>query len=136
MLFRTPKITKELRVQLDELDLLRARLGAEAGGGGPWLGSLRRQVRASSAESSISIEGFHVPEDEAARLVAGEELPGTEDESRMALACYARAMDHVGVMASDPHFRWLDRVILDLHFDACDSSETKVRACGGQGRSA
>jgi Fic/DOC family len=125
MLFKLPKITKELWAQLDELDLLRGRLGAEAGLGELWLGSLRRQVRASSAESSISIEGFHVPEDEAAKLVAGEELPGTEDESRMALACYARAMDHVGVMASDPHFRWLDRVILDLHFDACDFQRDK-----------
>jgi Fic family protein len=125
MLFKLPKITKELRTQLDELDLLRERLGAEVGGGGLWLGSLRRQVRASSAESSISIEGFHVPADEAARLVAGEEPPGTEDENRMALACYARAMDHVGAMANDPHFRWLDRVILDLHFDACDFQRDK-----------
>ena len=125
MLFQTPKITKELRAQLAELDLLRRRLGAEAGGAGLWLGSLRRQVRASSAESSISIEGFHVPEDAAAKLVAGEELPGSEDESRMALACYARAMNHVGAMAHDPHFRWLDRVILDLHFDACDFQRDK-----------
>src|SRR4051794_36588191 len=37
----------------------------------------------------------------------------------MALSCYGRAMDHVGVMSSDPVFRWVDRVILDLHFDAC-----------------
>ncbi len=37
----------------------------------------------------------------------------------MAVACYARAMDHVGTLALDPAFRWLDRVILDLHFDAC-----------------
>ncbi|HYH52868.1 MAG TPA: Fic family protein [Solirubrobacterales bacterium] len=28
-------------------------------------------------------------------------------------------MDHVGAMAADPSFRWVDRVILDLHFDAC-----------------
>jgi Fic family protein len=28
-------------------------------------------------------------------------------------------MDHVGVMAIDPSFRWCERVILDLHFDAC-----------------
>jgi Fic family protein len=28
-------------------------------------------------------------------------------------------MDHVGAMALDPAFRWLDRVVLDLHFDAC-----------------
>lgn len=37
----------------------------------------------------------------------------------MALSCYARAMDHVGVMSDDPVFEWVDRVILDLHFDAC-----------------
>jgi Fic family protein len=28
-------------------------------------------------------------------------------------------MEHVGVMADDPVFEWRDRVILDLHFDAC-----------------
>ena len=41
------------------------------------------------------------------------------DENRLAVASYARAMDHVGVMALDPTFEWADRVILDLHFDAC-----------------
>ena len=43
----------------------------------------------------------------------------------MALSCYARAMDHVGVMAGDPVFRWVDRVILDLHFDACYFQKAK-----------
>jgi Fic family protein len=80
---------------------------------------LRRQVRASSVESSVSIEGFTVPDGEAAALVAGTEQPDPRDEDRMAVASYGRAMDHVGTMATDPHFRWLDRVILDLHFDAC-----------------
>jgi Fic family protein len=28
-------------------------------------------------------------------------------------------MDHVGTMAVDPSFLWIDRVILDLHFDVC-----------------
>jgi Fic family protein len=28
-------------------------------------------------------------------------------------------MDHVGTMAIDPTFQWSERVILDLHFDAC-----------------
>ena len=37
----------------------------------------------------------------------------------MALSCYARAMDHVGVMSEDSTFRWVERVVLDLHFDAC-----------------
>jgi Fic family protein len=119
VLFRSPPTTRALARQLTELDDLRKRLGEEAGSAGRWLGGLRRQWRASSAESSIEIEGFHVPEGETIAVVSGEQPPDPLDEDRMALSCYARAMDHVGVMSSDPEFRWSDRVILDLHFDAC-----------------
>jgi Fic family protein len=61
----------------------------------------------------------------------------------MAVACYSRAMDHVGVMALDPVFVWLDRVILDLHFDACYFQRDKspglwrtgsIGVTGGEGR--
>ena len=74
---------------------------------------------ASITQSSVSIEGFNVPAGEGARIVAGDEVPQAHDPDRAALASYARAMDHVATMAIDPHFRWVDRVILDLHFDAC-----------------
>ena len=52
-------------------------------------------------------------------VASGERVPDPNDDDRMALSCYARAMDHVGVMSDDPVFEWVDRVILDLHFDAC-----------------
>lgn len=119
MLFATPAIPKRLARQLREFDDLRRRLGDQADAAGRWLGSLRRQWRAASAESSIEIEGFRVPEDERAAVAAGETVPDPSDEDRMALSCYGRAMDHVGVMSGDPVFRWVERVILDLHFDAC-----------------
>lgn len=119
MVFTTPPVSGPLKRQLTELDELRGKIGASAGTAGPWLGSLRRQIRATTAESSIEIEGFSVPEDEQVQLASGEKTPDPSDEDRMALSCYARAMDHVGVMAGDPVFRWVDRVILDLHFDAC-----------------
>src|SRR4051812_25191350 len=119
MLYTTPAIPKALTRRLVEFDDLRGQLGDQAGAAGRWLGSLRRQWRAASAESSIEIEGFRVPEDERAAVAAGETVPDPSDEDRMALSCYARAMDHVGVMSDDPVFRWVDRVILDLHFDAC-----------------
>jgi len=83
------------------------------------MGSLRREVRASTVASSTSIEGFSVAPAEAAALVSGGAIADSADENRQAVACYARAMDHVGAIAADPGFRWLDRVILDLHFDAC-----------------
>jgi Fic family protein len=119
MLYQTPLITEPLQRQLDELDELRHNLGREVGSPSPWLGSLRRLVKAASVESSTSIEGFALAQDEAVAIVSGYELADPKDENRMAVASYARAMDHVGVMALDPVFVWLDRVILDLHFDAC-----------------
>src|SRR5712691_1675676 len=125
MLYSTPSLTPELEDQLGQLDELRASLGRQVGEAGLWLGPLRRQVQASSVESSTSIEGFHVPTDEAVAIVSGDETPNPDDEDRMAVSCYARAMEHVGVMAGDPGFHWNDRVILDLHFDACYFQEDK-----------
>ena len=119
MIYRTPPTNKALARQLAQLDELRKRLGDQAAVAGPWLGSLRRQWRASSAESSIEIEGFHVPAEEALAVASGNEPLDPEDEDRMALSCYARAMDHVGVMSDDRAFRWVERVVLDLHFDVC-----------------
>ncbi|HEY2215896.1 MAG TPA: Fic family protein [Solirubrobacteraceae bacterium] len=43
----------------------------------------------------------------------------------MALASYARAMDHVGAMMEDEGFEWVERVVLDLHFDACHFQKGK-----------
>lgn len=119
MLFARPPITSQLAEKLDELDGLRRALGQEVSRPVPWMGALRRTVRASSIEASTSIEGFHVDHEDAIALVSGEEPTGRDDQNRMAVASYARAMDHVGVMAQDPGFSWVERVILDLHFDAC-----------------
>jgi hypothetical protein len=119
MLVSTPAISPQLQGQLDELGGLRSKLGRKAGQAVPWIGALRRQVRASSIEGSTSIEGFRVGPGEALALVSGDQPVDPEDVNRTAVSFYARAMEHVGVMAQDPSFRWLDRVILDLHFDAC-----------------
>jgi Fic family protein len=117
--FQAPAFSSDQQKQLDELERLRHALGNEVRTRGRWIGSLRRQVRASSIESSTSIEGFSVSPEEALALTSGRRNPDQDDEDQQAVACYARAMDHVGTMAVDPSFRWLDRVILDLHFDAC-----------------
>ena len=119
MIYQTPQPDADLQAQLETFDGLRGELGVQAGVAGPWLGSLRRQWRVSSAESSIEIEGFRVPEDERLAVASGAEPADPTDEDRMALSSYARAMDHAGVMAADPGFEWVERVILDLHFDAC-----------------
>jgi hypothetical protein len=119
MIYETPKKTDSIARKLEEVDRWRETLGDQVGVATPWLGRLRREWRASVALSSIEIEGFRVPSEEAVALSTGREPADPDDQNRMALSCYARAMDHVGVMCEDPHFRWVDRAILDLHFDAC-----------------
>jgi Fic family protein len=120
MIFACPPIDGTLADRLDDLAGLRTRLGHEAGRPLRWMGTLRRLVRATAVESSTSIEGYSVSPEEALALVSGEEDPGNDDESRMAVAGYGRAMRHVAAMAADPRFRWSERVLLDLHFDACE----------------
>jgi Fic family protein len=119
MLYETPSLTPALQDRLDELDALRDALGHEVSRPLRWMGPLRRSLRASSYESSTSIEGYSVSPEEAIALVGGGAAADSGDENRRALACYARAMDRVGTLALDPAFRWLDRVVLDLHFDVC-----------------
>jgi Fic family protein len=119
MIFQIPRLQQPLLERLDELEGLRHTLERGTQTRSRWMGSLRRQVRASSIESSTSIEGFSVSPEEALALTSGRLIAEPGGEDRRAVACYSRAMDHVGTMAADPEFRWLDRVILDLHFDAC-----------------
>lgn len=119
MIYATPQITDAIGRRLEELGALRDALGDRIVTRSRWLGSLRREVRASSFSGSTAIEGFTVSLDEAREVTSGQGSSVRGDASREALACYTRAMDHVGTMAVDPAFRWLDRVVLDLHFEAC-----------------
>lgn len=119
MLLPTPPITPDLSARLEDLDELRRTLGRQSHRPARWMGTLRRLLQASVVEGSTAIEGFHVSTEEALGLLGGEEQAQPGEEDRLAVACYGRAMDHVAAMAGDPAFGWVDRVILDLHFDVC-----------------
>jgi Fic family protein len=143
MLFRTPGLTPTLTNGLEELSALRAEIGGRLLGAAPWAGRLRRLARATSAASSTAIEGFSVTPDEALAIVEGDLPSGVSEEDRLAVECYARALDHVAAMNEDAHFRWSGRVILDLHFDACWFQKDKrpgrwrtgpIAVTGGDGR--
>lgn len=119
MLLRTPRPSRALARDLRDLDELRAQLNRETHRVTPWMGTLRRHVKATTIAQSTGIEGFRVSSEEALSLVTGAAHAATGETARQAVECYARAMNHVAVLARDPGFRWVDRVILDLHYDAC-----------------
>jgi len=83
------------------------------------MGTLRRLVKATTVAQSTAIEGFNVSDEDALSLVSGAAHAAAGETAREAVECYGRAMNHVAVLARDPGFRWLDRVLLDLHYDAC-----------------
>lgn len=118
MLFATPLLDPHLSA-LSQLNELRADLGVQVSRSTPWAGQLRRHAQAATARSSVAIEGFHVSAEVASAVVEGRTTPGSSDQR--AFAGYALAMQHVAVLADDPAFAWSDRVLLDLHFEACSS---------------
>lgn len=126
MLYRTPPLQGHLNA-LVELDSLRQRLGSEVSRATPWAGRLRRDARATTARSSTAIEGYRVSAEVASALVEGTSFAA--DRNTRALAGYALAMQHVAVLADDPAFGWSERLLLDLHFEACSSEPG-----GGPGR--
>lgn len=119
MLHSTPAIDATLSSLLDELDRLRSRLGTEAGRPVPWDGTIRREARYESITGSTAIEGFRVEESTGHGLISGDLQAAGDDDNELAVAHYARAMDHVAILAADPEFEWHRQVIVDLHFDAC-----------------
>ena len=118
MLYTTPDLTPHLET-LAALEAVRRRLGQEVSKATPWVGQLRRQARASTARSSTAIEGYRVSAQVAAAVVEGR--VAAADRDQRAVAGYALAMQHVAVLSDDPSFRWSDRLLLDLHFEACAS---------------
>lgn len=116
MLYRVPALGPHERA-LTELEALRRRLGAAVSVPSPWVGQLRREARAATARSSTAIEGYAVSAEVAAAVVEGR-TPATDRDQR-AVAGYALAMQHVAVLADDPSFAWSERLLLDLHFEAC-----------------
>jgi Fic family protein len=115
-LYRTPDITPDRRAKLEELDDLRRQLGARVVPGQRWVQLLRRSSQASAWASSTRIEGFNTSFRRAEGLLA-QQAPADDDDH--AFLSYARAMQHVEVLAEDDEFDWSRRLLLDLHFDVC-----------------
>ncbi len=126
MLFATPSLPSATQRKLTALDALHAQLAAALAALTPSRRSaMSRVARATAVAASTSIEGFRVAPSEALALLAGEVAPDPDQPAQLAVENYARAIEHVDILSSDPSFRWFDRVLLDLHHDACSFQRDK-----------
>ena len=122
MLFTAPDLDeRELQV-LEDIAGLRERLRHQLHEPNRWYGSLRRLSFARAIQGSNSIEGYVAGLDDAAAVAVGEEPLDADEETRLALEGYRRAMTYVLQIAADEEFAYSTQLIKSLHFMMTDYS--------------
>jgi Fic family protein len=122
MLFTAPTLDqRELRI-LEDIADLRERLRHQLHEPNRWYGSLRRLSFARAIQGSNSIEGYVAGLDDAAAVAVGEEPLDADEETRLALEGYRRAMTYVLQLAGEEEFAYNTQLFKSLHFMMTDYS--------------
>ncbi len=95
MIYETPELTGHDEQVLGEIQELRDDLRFHLVSPRRWHGTLSRVMMARAVQASTSIEGYHSTVDETAAIIDGEEPPGVDEDTRMAIAGYRDAMTYV-----------------------------------------
>ena len=122
MLFTAPTLDqRELQV-LEDIADLKERLRHQLHEPNRWYGSLRRLSFARAIQGSNSIEGYVAGLDDAAAVAVGEEPLDADEETRLALEGYRRAMTYVLQLAGEEEFAYSTQLFKSLHFMMTDYS--------------
>lgn len=116
MLFSTPELDSTDRSLIDEIIALRKRLGYYLHQPTRWTGLLRRSALARAIQSSNSIEGYDVSDEDALAAAEGEEPLDAGTEAWAAVIGYRQAMTYVIQLAEDPDFRYDATLLRSLHY--------------------
>ena len=116
MLFTGPRLDKQEKDVLGQIDELRSRLQLQLGEPRRWYGSIRRQSFARALRGSNSIEGFDAALDDAAAIGDRESPIDATQEAEAAYAGYRDAMTYVLQLSADSDFAYSEQLIKSLHF--------------------
>jgi Fic family protein len=122
MLFTAPTLDQREVQVLGEIADLKDRLRHQLHEPNRWYGSLRRLSFARAIQGSNSIEGYDAKLDDAAAVAVGEEPLDADEETRLALEGYRRAMTYVLQLAGEEEFPYSTQLIKSLHFMMTDYS--------------
>jgi Fic family protein len=122
MLFTAPTLDQREIQILSEIAELNDRLRHQLHEPNRWYGSLRRLSFARAIQGSNSIEGYDAKLDDAAAVAVGEDPLDADEETRLALEGYRRAMTYVLQLAGEEEFTYGTQLIKSLHFMMTDYS--------------
>ncbi len=115
-IFQTPQPDLEDHPVIEAIHAMRSDLSGHLRVPRRWTGTLRRSSKARAIQSSNSIEGYDITDQDALAAVDDEE-PLTADERTWAeITGYRRALTYVLQMAVDPDFRLDAQTLRSLHF--------------------
>jgi Fic family protein len=106
-LYTAPPMRNEDELVLGEIHQLRKDLRHVLRTPRRWEGSLRRSALARNIRGSNSIEGYEVPEDDAAAAIDGEEPLTADDKTFLEIQGYRQALGYVLAM-SDADYATFD----------------------------
>src|SRR2546430_10546463 len=119
-IFAIPAKSRELESRLSKLDELRRYLARHLGESAqPWTGTLRRLAAAEATVGSTSIEGYGTSVEAAFEILAGGHPAEGSEETQRIIAAYRQALDRVGALVADPHFRGSRPTGLERHVPDC-----------------
>lgn len=125
-IYETPQPDVEDRSVIKAIHSMRAALAGYLRVPQRWTGTLRRSSKARAIQSSNSIEGYDITDQDALAAVDDEE-PLTADERTWAeITGYRRALTYVLQMAIAPAFRLDAQTIRSLHFMLLEHDPTKT----------
>ena len=116
MLFKTPRLTPQEKVVVEEILRIRDTLQYAISSPKRWVGVLRRNAFASAIRGSNSIEGYNVTEEDAIAAVEGQSPLDAQSETWAAIMGYREAMTYVLQLSDDPHFTYSEGLLRSLHF--------------------
>lgn len=118
MLFKVPALPKDVLEVVERIEEARQRLRYATSEKRVWEGLLRRVTLAKVVQSSNSIEGLDVSNDDALAAIKSDQPIDADPDSETWIATlgYRDAMTYVLQLADDPHFRFSEDLIRSLHF--------------------
>jgi Fic family protein len=115
MIFKTPTPNAREMEVIAQIDKIGTSLQSTLQTPQRWTGLLRRNMVARAIQGSNTVEGYNVTFEEAVAVVEDEEID-QDEETRLALEGYRRALTYVLRLSDDKYYTFNEEIVRSLHY--------------------